>query len=84
MQVQVLLGATLFPCLLVDSKEKIYFYIYTSEQEHIDLDDGRPSYVHAHCLRSEQCTCTCNPNIKSLLDGNADMFDQVLDQTINS
>ena len=37
-------------------------------------------HAHVHCLRSEQCTCTCN---KSLLDSNADMFDQVLDQTNN-
>ena len=86
MQVRVLLSTTLFPCLLVHSKEKIYFYIYTSEREHLDLDDGTPSdaHAHVHCLRSEQCTCACNLNNKSLLDGDACVFDQVLDQTINS
>ena len=27
-------------------------------------------HAHVHCLRSEKCTCACNLNNKSLLDGN--------------
>ena len=53
-----------------------------SELRTFDLDDCRQSSVHAHahCLRNEQCTCTCNLNKQ---DGcqMVCMFDQVLDQT---
>ena len=40
-------------------------------------------FMHVHCLRNEQCTCTYDLD---KLDGHwmVCMFDQVLDQTISS